>query len=206
MNDRSKLLINPEGETVGALKEYSPSERKHISELTEGAENVEILGTIVQVFEPRFFEVCPECGKRMKPENGKYVCDIHSTANPEYSYVMNTYIDDGTENIRCVFFRNQIERLLNKSKEEISVYRENPAAFEAVKTSLLGNMVKLIGRVNKNTMFDRLEFVSQLVFTNLDPSEEIKKIPKPVVQETSEVKDSFESEEEEVISEVEKIN
>jgi replication factor A1 len=212
MNDRSNLMINPEGETVGQIKEYEKAQRKHLNELAEGMENVEVLGTIVQAFEPRFFEVCPECGKRTKFDNTAYTCDVHGAINPAFSYVLNAFLDDGTENVRCVFFKNQAERLLGKTYEEMLSYKENPQKFETIKNELLGNFIKVIGRVNKNQMFDRLEFVSQLVFTNLDPSEEIKNIPekkttyKEQTVSSREVEDNLQTEEELIDSEVEKIN
>ena len=200
MNDRSKLIINPPGETVGEVLDTSqtPSAvRKKINEITEPGENIEVLGTIVQAFEPKFFEVCPDCGKRARPEEDKFICATHGNVAPDYSYVLNTILDDGTETIRCTFFRNQAERLLEKTKEQMLAYKEDPASFEPMKTELLGNIVKLVGRVNKNEMFDRLEFITQLVFTNPDPEEEINKIkPSPEVK----------TEEEVVKEEVEKIN
>jgi glycerol kinase len=104
------------------------------------------------------------------------VCPEHSAVTPDFSYVMNVVLDDGTETIRCTFFRNQAERLLEKTKEELMKYRDSPESFEQVKTDLLGNQLKLIGRVNKNDMFDRLEFITQLVFLNPDPEEELKKL------------------------------
>jgi len=179
MNDRSSLVVNPEGETISNIASFSerPSSiRKNIADLKEAAENIEILGTIVQVFDPKFFEVCGQCGKRAKPEGDKFFCDMHGHVNPDYSYVMNTILDDGTETIRCTFFRNQAERLLNKTKEEMLIYKEQPSMFEPLKTELLGNIIKLVGRVNKNEMFDRMEFITQLVFTNPDPEEEIKRL------------------------------
>jgi replication factor A1 len=178
LNDRSKLIINPEGEKIDKVAEFSQpaATRKTINELAPEDQNVEILGTIVQAFEPKFFEVCPECGKRAKPEGENFICPEHSAVTPDYSYVMNVVLDDGTETVRCAFFRNQTERLISKTKDELMKYKEAPEDFEQVKTDLLGNQVKLVGRVNKNEMFDRLEFVAQLVFTNPNPEEEIKRL------------------------------
>ncbi|MBW2996282.1 hypothetical protein KY332_03205 [Candidatus Woesearchaeota archaeon] len=177
MNDRSRLIVNPPGETVGEVVEQESrptATRKKLNELTESSENIEILGTIVQAFEPRFFTVCPQCSKKANQEGDNFVCKEHGTITPDYSYVMNVVLDDGTETMRCTFFRNQAERLLDKTKEEIMKYREAPETFEPVKTELLGNQLKLIGRTKKNEMFDRVEFISQLVFTNPDPEEELK--------------------------------
>ena len=173
MNDRSKIIINPEGESVGEVKttEDRPSaQRKHISDLAEG-NNIELLGTIVQVFEPRFYEVCPNCNKRAKQTENGFECKDHGKVTPAYSAVFNIYLDDGTGNIRAVFFKNQADKLIGK---DILQFKDNPATFETVKNELLGKIIKTVGRVTKNDMFDRLEFIAFLVFPDPDPEEEIK--------------------------------
>ena len=185
LNERCKFFVNPEGEAVGEVKKRAAN-RKKISDLNEGDNDIELLGTIVQVFEPRFFEVCPECGKRARLKDDTFFCDTHNKVTPDYSYVLNVFLDDGSENIRCVFFRNQANNLLQKEKEDVLKYKDDPASFEAVKNELLGNVIKVVGRVVKNQMFDRLEFMAQLVFPNPDPEEEIKKTEqeKEVKEET----------------------
>ncbi|HJO01288.1 MAG TPA: DUF2240 family protein [Candidatus Woesearchaeota archaeon] len=175
LNDRSKLLINPEGETVKEIKQNN-TERKSINQLTENDSSVEILGTIVQIFDPRFFEICPQCSKRTKNVEGAFSCPEHNNIEPDYSYVLNLIVDDGTENIRTVFFRDSMEKLINLNKEKILVYKDNPEKFEDIKTELLGNIIKINGRVKKNLFFDRIEIVANDVFLNPDPEQEIKRL------------------------------
>ena len=43
----------------------------------------------------------------------------HNAVMPDYSYLVNVFLDDGTENMRVVLFRNQAERLLGKTKEQM---------------------------------------------------------------------------------------
>lgn len=67
LNDKSNFEINPPGEIVSEVKITLPQRsRKKIEELKENDNGVEILGTIVQTFEPRYFEICPNCGKRAR--------------------------------------------------------------------------------------------------------------------------------------------
>ena len=180
LNERSKLILNPAGEKVGEIKQLGSAERKGIKELKENDENIELLATIVQVFDPRFFEVCPECGKRTKQSESGFICDTHQKITPSYSYVLNLVLDDGTENIRAVFFKNQANNLLNKTEQGILGYKDNPAEFEAVKTELLGNIIKVVGRATKNQFFDRLEFIASRVYPSPDPDEEISRLSKEV--------------------------
>lgn len=175
MGDRGILDINPAGEKIEGVKQES-RDRKFIHQLQPNDSNVEMLATIVQVYDMRFFEVCPECGKRARLREDKYYCDTHNEVNPDYAYLLNLFLDDGTGNIRAVLFRNQVENLLKKTKEEVLAYKDFPDKFEDVKLSLLGETVKLVGRVNRNDTFDRTEFVAQLVFTDIDVQKEKEKV------------------------------
>ncbi len=177
LNDRSQLLINPKNEIVGEVAaEMTRGNRKEIKNLAENDNDVELLGTIVQAFDIRFYEICPKCGKRVKQDVDFLVCADHGNVIPAYAYVMNAVLDDGTETIRCVFFRNQVEKLLNMQQEQLMKYRNEPAEFEAVKNDLLGKIIKINGRSNKNAMFNRVEFVVQQVDPNPNPEEELKRM------------------------------
>ena len=89
---------------------------------------------------------------------------------------MNFIVDDGSQNIRAVCFRQQTEQLLKKRQDEILAYKELPERFEEVKHDLLGRMVKISGRVTRNDMFDRLELVAEHVSPDPDPEEELKRL------------------------------
>ena len=160
LNDSSKVVVNPDD----SVPEVKKNVRKSLKDLNENDVNVEILGTIVQVFDPYFFEVCPDCNARLNKSGDKFSCPAHGEVVPSYSYVLNVYVDDGSDTMRVVLFRNQVEKLLNKSKEEILKFRDAPEAFDPLKTDLLGEQFRFIGRVKKNTFFDRLEFTANQVF------------------------------------------
>lgn len=177
LGENSHLIINPAGVQIGEVRQKRPvTVRKRIKDIAENDENVEILGTVVQVFDPKFYEVCPECGSRVKDADGQFSCMKHGKVNPDYAYVINVFLDDGTENIRCVLFRKQAENFFNKSEQEMLAFRSSPESFEALKTEMLGNIIKFIGRVRKNDFFDRLEFMAQFVFSEPDPDEEIQRL------------------------------
>jgi len=175
LGDNAKLQIDPQGETVGEY-EVPKAVRKKISELADDDNNVELLGTIVQVFEPRFFEVCPRCRKRVRQKDQGWVCDVHGVVDPKFSYVITMFVDDGTDNIRGVFFNAQTQSLLDKSDEEVNVFRTAPETFEQVKYDLLGKIIMVEGRVNKNVMFDRKEFIVQRVNIHVDAKGEVKRL------------------------------
>jgi replication factor A1 len=182
LNSTSKLIVNPEGAKVNvASTSYSQSGgfsqakavRKKISELKENDDNIEILGHIVQVFDPRFYPVCPNCNKRAEQVGEGYRCAEHGLVTPDYSFVMNAFVDDGSDNIRAVFFKKQAINLLETTEENMREYRGSPEKFEKVKNDILGEQAKIIGRVSRNEVFDRLEIVARLVFRDIDPEKEI---------------------------------
>ena len=175
MNDRAQFIINPEGEVVEATVKITKT-RKLIKDLKEGDGGVEILGTVVQVFEPRFYEVCPECGKRARPSEGNFMCNTHNAVAPNFSYVLNAVIDDGTETIRAAFFREGVEKLLNKKPEDLLMMKEDPSKFLESRDGIQGKIIKVEGRVIKNEMFDRIEFVANEVDVNPNPEEELKRL------------------------------
>ena len=177
LNDSSVIEKNPEGVVIPEVKP-EVVDRKQIADLSESDFNVEILGTVVQSYSPNFFEVCPECGKRARANDEGNVCPTHGVINPDFSYVMNAMIDDGTNNVRVSLFREQVQKFLDKSAEDILSLRENPEAFEEIKYSLLGSIAKIRGKVNRNEMFDRLELVARDVDMNPDAKEELDRLSK----------------------------
>ncbi len=182
LNEKGRLAINPEGETVNVQpRMMQQTVRKQLSDLQGTESSVEVLATVVQVFEPRYFEVC-HCGKRARPTETGTNCDIHGNVKPAYSYVLNAFIDDGTDSVRAVFFREQAQRLLNKKNEEMLSYKDSPEMFEAARNEILGSNVKITGRAARNEMFDRIEVVAQRVELNPEPDQEIARIEEELKQ------------------------
>jgi ssDNA-binding replication factor A large subunit len=171
LGDQGEIEVNPEGITIENVRQGTSFERKAINELADGTDGVELMGTVVQVFDPRFFEVCPTCSKRAMDNN----CAEHGAVTPTLSYVLNLVLDDGTGTIRGVFWKNQINHLLEADEEKMNTFKEDMGLFEDVKNDLLGEQFKLMGRVKKNDMFERLEFNVQVV-EKANPQEEIEKV------------------------------
>jgi hypothetical protein len=193
VNDMSQIEVNPAGANVGEVKKREEALRKKISDLSAEDQNIEVMGTIVQVFDIRFFEVDPNTKRRIRPsDDGNFYDNMGNAVQPDYSYVSNVFIDDGSSNIRVVCFKNQLENLLNKKEDDILQFRENTQLFESVKHELLGHIVKIRGRVVNNDMFNRLELVSNLIIRDPNPQEEINRLAggdaptnKPVEQKPS---------------------
>ncbi len=177
LGQSGELIINPDGEKVAEVRQTSSFERKKINELVGGEENSEIMGTIVQVFDPRFFHTCPRCRARATETETGFTCTEHGPVEAVTGYVMNLVLDDGSGTIRTVFWKNQINHLLGKEEKDLIAYKNDLAKFEAVKTDLLGEQYKLKGKVKKNDMFERIEFSVQFV-EKASPEEEAASLEK----------------------------
>ncbi len=140
---------------------FSKVQRKNLSDVKEG-QNVEARAALVQVFARNpFFEVCPECGSRVKQADGKWVCDEHKEVKPSYALVMSGIIDDGTGNLRATFFREQAERMFGKSTEELRKLAMEKSDAAAVFDDFpnLGREFIFQGRVKRNDYTERIEMI-----------------------------------------------
>jgi len=187
LNDRSKIQVNPSDIKIEGVAAPQPEvvkgERKTIKELAENEQNAEIFATIVQIYDPRFFEQCPKCRKRPIQRDDGYMCEEHGTVKPDFGYVVNAVLDDGSDSIRTVMFRQQMQQLFGKTDTELLAMKDSIEKFEQLKTDLLGEQVIIQGRVVKNSMFDRLEIIANKVEKNVDPDNEIKRLNEKIKTE-----------------------
>jgi len=135
---------------------------KKIEELQPGL-SVRVRGVIVQIFNPRFFSVCPQCGKKAIQDASGFTCIEHGRVQPKERALINFVLDDGTETIRLTLFSDQINKLIPeenlKDAEKLLAFRED----------LLGSEVYVSGNVRKNEIFNSLEIsVSDLVKVDVD--------------------------------------
>ncbi len=143
--------IKLSNEVLETVKTEKILREKKILDLRQG-ENVQIRAVIVQMFEPRFFTVCPACGKKMGGGGEIGECQEHGKVVGEKRALLSLVLDDGTETIRAVLFSEQIEKLI--SKEEL----ENSDLFIKKREEILGKEMFFLGQVRKNRIYDNLEF------------------------------------------------
>jgi replication factor A1 len=151
------------------------SEKKAIKDLVPG--RAEICGTIVHVFKGKiFFEICPICSNTLVKKDEKPVCSQHGEIEPSQALLLTAIVDDGTANIRVVFFRGQAEKALQLKTKDLEQMDEE-GRYNLIKERLLGRELQLTGRVKKNKIFDRIEFIVSDV-KDLNVLEESKKLVK----------------------------
>ncbi len=131
-------------------------ELKKISEINLN-ENTRVKGAIMQVFQPRFFNVCPECNSKVSFEQGQYTCGRHGNVMPKERALINIVIDDGSNNINAIAFNEIAEKIFNSPMENL----KDPLSFMEKKQELLAKEFFFSGRARKNMLFNKDEFVIQ---------------------------------------------
>ena len=187
MRNASHCVVNPEGKTVEVKKrEQQEINEKKLGDIADIDTFINITATIVQAYDPRFFESCPECKKRMTQEGEEFVCAEHGKKVPTYNYVMNVFLDDGSANMRASLWKEQIQSLLGKTDEEIIALKDNTEQLEEIKTDLLGRIISARARVKLNEAYNTKELVLYEVNANPKPNVEAQGIKLPVAENASE--------------------
>lgn len=134
----------------GVLKTERFFNEKNIESIQEG-NSVSVRGSIVQMFSPRFFSVCSQCGKKVITNTEGFFCNEHKKVIPSERALLNFILDDGTDSIRVVLFSDQLEKLISLER------LKDGAEFLKFKEDLLGSEVFVKGLVRKNSLFGNLE-------------------------------------------------
>jgi replication factor A1 len=124
-----------------------------LAEARQG-QSVRIRGTVVQVFSPRFYSVCPECNKKALQEGEGYKCAEHGVITPKARAILNFVLDDGTETMRIVMFSDQINALI--PEEDL----KDEAKALAFRDDFIGTEIYLSGNVKTNNFFNNLEIIA----------------------------------------------
>jgi RecG-like helicase len=127
-------------ENIGEVKRDKIFKEKNISEF-KLADNSSTRAFVVQVFEPKEFNVCPQCRKKIVLEGEQYICAEHGKVSPEKRSLMNVVIDDGTETIKAVMFHDVLQ------------------GFSYNKEDILGKEMIFSGDVRLNKFFNNPEFI-----------------------------------------------
>lgn len=140
---------------------FQSVKRGDISGFKEGGQ-YQTRAALVQVFQRNpFFGVCPKCGSRAKETDGKSLCDDHGEVAPDYALVASGVLDDGTGNIRAVFFREAAERMFGKPTKELREMsdkaNDSSVIFDNIPT--IGMEFIFTGRVKMNSYTESLEFM-----------------------------------------------
>jgi ssDNA-binding replication factor A large subunit len=151
---------------LGSFSEFKPSTETFENVITEKSVNEKSLvdvktndsiktrSFIVQSFEPRFFNVCPQCKKKVlaSEDGANFSCGEHGQVPPEKRALINIVLDDGTETIRAVAFHDILNSLGLKDLE-------NSEMLVQQRENLLGKEMIFSGNIRMNKFFNNPEFI-----------------------------------------------
>lgn len=141
---------------VISTKQYSSKKLKEV----KSGDRISFRAIVVQLFEPRYFEVCPECGKKAI-EN---VCKVHGAIKSNRRALLNAVLDDGTESTRAVIVGDNIQQL-GLAAEEVM----NLDLFNQKKEEILGEERIFSGLMRTNQLYNTIEFsVDKIEPVNID--------------------------------------
>jgi len=153
---------------LGSFSEFKKSDKEMENVRTERiikekkicdfriGDQLSVRAFVVQSFQPRFFEVSKETGRKMTDN------EREQGVLTEKRALINIVIDDGTESIRAVLFNENLSHLGLKDLE-------NPERLSYQMEELLGKEMVFTGNVRKNNFFNNEEFiVDSLKDVNLD--------------------------------------
>lgn len=101
---------------------------------------------VVQIFDPRFFEVNPSTGKKLTDE------EKSSGVQPEKRAILNVILDDGTESIRAVMFGEMVSKIGLANFDDSAIIAQQ-------KENILGSELLFSGNVRRNSYFNNEEFI-----------------------------------------------
>jgi replication factor A1 len=148
-------------EKLGEVVTQKLLSEKKIKDSKPG-ENLKTRAIIVGAFEPRYFEVNPETGKKFTE------ADKNNGLRPKKKALLTVTLDDGTDTIRSVIFGEDINKLGLTDEEIFSLEKYN-----AVKNKLLGEEKYFTGQIRPNSFSNTNELAIQNIEA-VNPDELIK--------------------------------
>lgn len=146
----------PEVETQGSGEATKADIREIVSENA----SYEITGMVMEVYTSNpFYKVDPDSGDTVREDDdGNYVTDDGDEVDePESRLAISCVVDDGTDNIRVVLFRDQARKLL-EIDEETEKEGDRDAVEDAAQ-DVIGKQIQVEGRARYNDYFGTIELL-----------------------------------------------
>ncbi len=140
------------------------AERYDISALQPGM-SVIVKACFVQAYKKRpYFETCPQCKGKIEENDGSFLCKEHGSVAPAPNLLLTGVVDDGTGNMRIVFFREQAEKIFGRTAEEVKAdFNNNTMDAFWEKFPGLGKELMIEGMVKTNSLSKEPEIVANSV-------------------------------------------
>jgi replication factor A1 len=146
----------PEVETQGS----GDTSKADIREIVSENASYEINGMVMEVYTSNpFYKVDPESGDTVREDDdGNYVTDDgDEVEEPESRLAISCVVDDGTDNIRVVLFRDQARKLLGVDEE--TEKEGDRDTVEDAAEEVIGKQIQVEGRARYNDYFGTIELL-----------------------------------------------
>ena len=140
-------------------------QEKTINNLKAG-DKAKIKGRLIQIFKRKpYYEVCEKCEGKIEKLNDKWLCKSCGETNPKFALLLSVIIDDGYGNIKTIMFRENAEKVLGKTSDDIKNLVEKSKDPSVIYDSpeVLGKYLSLRGSVKENEFSGNIEFITHEV-------------------------------------------
>lgn len=164
-DDEIPEVENSSGETTEA----------DIREVRSKNAEYRIKGMVMDIYTSNpFYSTCPECESTVREDDdGEYVCEEHGEVEPNKALAISIVVDDGTDNIRTVMFRDRAREILDIDEET-----EKEGDIEAVEKAaadVIGRKIEVDGRTRYNDYFGTLEIIANS-FEKVETEDELEEM------------------------------
>ncbi|MFB6145958.1 MAG: DUF2240 family protein [Candidatus Nanohaloarchaea archaeon] len=155
-----KMVDDDEVPEVNTSSGGGATTEADIREVVSEGTSYNVTGMVMQVYTSNpFYSICPECGATVREDDdGVYECEDDGEVEPDKALALSAVIDDGTGNIRCVFFRDRAREILGVTEEEEK--EGDKEAVEDAAEEAKGKEITVTGRTRYNDYFSTIEMIA----------------------------------------------
>lgn len=175
LGDEAQVKMADEDEVPEVETRDTSTTEASIREVRSENASYSVKGMVMNVYTSNpFYSTCPECETTVREDDdGNFVCEDHGEVEPDKKLAISAVLDDGTGNIRSVFFRDQARALLDIDEE---VEKEGDvSAVEDAAEEALGKELRIEGRTRYNDYFGTLEIIVNEM-ESVDVEEELEQL------------------------------
>ncbi|MFB6181021.1 MAG: DUF2240 family protein [Candidatus Nanohalobium sp.] len=162
-------------DAVPEVKDPNEAQEVEITDVSDEGATYRVKGMVMNVYTSNpFYSTCPECGSSVREnDEEEYVCEEHGKVEPDKALAISAVLDDGTDSIRSVFFRDQARDLLDISEDE--ELEGDIETVEEAAEKATGKEIEIEGRTRYNDYFGRIEIIANS-FQPVETGKELEKL------------------------------
>ncbi len=176
LGDSSQVKLGDQEDVPDVERSGGSSQETDIRDISSEGANYIVTGMLMDVYTSNpFYRIDPETGDTVrKDDDGNYVTDDGKKVDdPDHRLAVSGVLDDGTGNVRAVFFGGLAREVLGIDEEE-----EKEGDIDAVEKAaedVIGTELEIEGRSRYNDYFGRLELIANSA-TEIDAGQQLEEL------------------------------